>query len=82
MPKAAFKLVQMPPKKRCNSANYLAVMDALEPRFEEAFYPVHSYSELSLEARQYKSPSNEASSTEIDSLPEDQEDEDGVQKGG
>ena len=31
------------PKKRCNSADYLAVMDALEPRFLEASYPVHSY---------------------------------------
>jgi 5-methylcytosine-specific restriction enzyme B len=57
-------------------------MDALEPRFEETSYPVHSYSELSLETWQYKSPSNQASSAEIDSLPEDQEDEDGVQKGG
>ena len=57
-------------------------MDVLELRFEEVFYPVHSYSELSLEAWQYKSPSNEASSAEIDSLPEDQEDENGVQKGG
>ena len=57
-------------------------MDALELLYEEPSYPVYSYSELSLEAWQYKSPSNEASSTEIDSLPEDQEDEDGVQKGG
>ena len=26
------------PQKRCNSADYLAVMDALEPRFEEPSY--------------------------------------------
>jgi 5-methylcytosine-specific restriction protein B len=31
------------PKRRCNSADYLAVMDVLEPRFQEASYPVHSY---------------------------------------
>jgi hypothetical protein len=70
------------PQKRCNSADYLAVMDAFELRFEEVSYPVHSYSELSLEAWQYKSLSKEASSAEIDSLPEYQEDEDGVQEGG
>lgn len=39
------------PKRRCNSADYLAVMDVLEPRFQEASsYPAHSYPELSLEA--------------------------------
>jgi 5-methylcytosine-specific restriction protein B len=45
------------PKKRCNSTDYLAVMEALEPRFKEASYPAHSYPELSLEAWQYKDPS-------------------------
>ncbi len=44
------------PKKRCNSADYLAVMDTLEPRFQEVSYPVHSYPELSLEAWLYKDP--------------------------
>ena len=52
------------PKKRCNSADYLAVMDALEPRFQEASYPVHSYPELSLEAWVYKDPTGETTTTE------------------
>lgn len=47
------------PKKRCNSADYLAVIDVLEPRFQEASYPVHSYPELSLEAWLYKDPGDE-----------------------
>ena len=47
------------PKRRCSSADYLAVMDALEPRFQEASFPVHSYPELSLEAWQYKDPTSE-----------------------
>jgi len=44
------------PKRRCNAADYLAVMDSLEPRFQEATYPAHSYPELSLEAWLYKDP--------------------------
>lgn len=52
------------PKKRCNSADYLAVMDALEPRFQEVTYPVHSYPELSLEAWLYKDPTSESSSVD------------------
>lgn len=52
------------PKKRCNSADYLAVMDALEPRFKEASYPVHSYPELSLEAWVYKAPASETATLE------------------
>jgi 5-methylcytosine-specific restriction protein B len=47
------------PKKRCNSTDYLTVMDVLEPRFQEASYPVHSYPELSLEAWVYKDPTDE-----------------------
>lgn len=47
------------PKRRCNSGDYLAVMDVLEPRFQEASYPVHSYPELSLEAWLYKDPTDE-----------------------
>jgi 5-methylcytosine-specific restriction protein B len=47
------------PKRRCNSADYLAVMDVLEPRFQEASYPAHSYPELSLEAWLYKDPTDE-----------------------
>jgi 5-methylcytosine-specific restriction protein B len=46
------------PKRRCNSADYLAVMDVLEPRFQESSYPVHSYPELSLEAWLYKDPTD------------------------
>ncbi len=42
------------PKRRCNSADYLGAMDVLEPRFQEATYPVHSYPELSLESWLYK----------------------------
>ncbi len=49
------------PKKRCSASDYLAAMDALEPRFQEATYPVHSYPELSLEAWLYRDP---ASTTE------------------
>lgn len=49
------------PKRRCNSADYLAVMDVLEPRFQETSYPVHSYPELSLEAWLYKDPTDEKS---------------------
>lgn len=48
------------PRRRCSSADYLAVMDALEPRFQEASYPVHSYPELSLEAWLYKDPTGAA----------------------
>jgi len=50
------------PKKRCNSADYLAAMDVLEPRFREASYPVHSYPDLSVEAWSYKDPTTETSS--------------------
>jgi 5-methylcytosine-specific restriction protein B len=61
------------PKKRCNSADYLAVMDALEPRFQQASYPVHSYPDLSLEAWQYKDP------TGATSLMESEQDADELQ---
>jgi 5-methylcytosine-specific restriction protein B len=54
------------PKRRCNSADYLAVMDVLEPRFQEAAYPVHSYPELSLEAWLYKDPNDEKISVNED----------------
>lgn len=48
------------PKRRCNSADYLSLLSTLEPRFEEASYPVHSYPELSLEAWLYNDPAEEA----------------------
>lgn len=38
------------PKGRCNARDYLAVLDALETRFQEDAYPVHSFPELSLVA--------------------------------
>ena len=58
------------PKKRCNSEDYLAVMDTLEPRFLEASYPVHSYPELSLEAWLYKSPAGETGASDGDAAHE------------
>lgn len=64
------------PKKRCNSADYLAVMDALEPRFQEESYTVHSYPELSLEAWMYKAPASETGN--LDVFLEDDEDADEV----
>ncbi|MCL4552294.1 MAG: AAA family ATPase [Candidatus Marsarchaeota archaeon] len=42
------------PKNRCNATDYLDAMDALETRFEEENYPVHSFPELSLEAWLHK----------------------------
>lgn len=62
------------PRRRCNAADYLDVMDALEPRFQEASYPVHSYPELSLEARVYKDPASETASP--DALTDDDSDDD------
>ncbi len=38
------------PKNRCNASDYLALLDALEARFQETSYPVHSFPELSLAA--------------------------------
>lgn len=49
------------PKKRCNAIDYLTIMDALELRFQETTYPVHSYPELSLEAWRYKDPTEDKS---------------------
>lgn len=42
------------PKGRCNASDYLTVLDALEARFQEEAYPVHSFPELSLAAWLYK----------------------------
>ncbi|MDO8720699.1 MAG: AAA family ATPase [Syntrophales bacterium] len=42
------------PQKHCAGTDYLTVMDALEVRFQEEAYPVHSYPELSLAAWLYK----------------------------
>jgi 5-methylcytosine-specific restriction protein B len=42
------------PKGRCNATDYLTVLDALEARFQEEAYPVHSFPELSLAAWLFK----------------------------
>ena len=47
------------PKRRCNASDYLAVTDALELRFQEASYPVHSYPDLSLKSWRYKPATGE-----------------------
>jgi 5-methylcytosine-specific restriction enzyme B len=44
------------PKKRCNAADYLEVMDTLVSKFEDEAYPVHSFPELSLAAWTRKEP--------------------------
>ncbi len=64
------------PKQRCNSADYLAVMDVLKPRFQETSYPVHSYPELSLEAWLYKAPDEKASGGDKDTGDADDGDDD------
>lgn len=64
------------PKKLCNSADYLAVMDVLERRFQEASYPVHSYPELSLEAWGYKVPTSESPTPNTPSEGDDDTDAD------
>lgn len=38
------------PKKYCNANDYLTVLDALEVRFQEDAYPLHSFPDLSLAA--------------------------------
>lgn len=42
------------PKRRCNANDYLTVLDAIEARFQEEAYPVHSFPELSLASWLYK----------------------------
>lgn len=66
------------PKNRCNSADYLAVMDVLEPRFQEATYSVHSYPELSLEAWLYKDTADDKSPAGK-AVVSDTDDEDNVE---
>lgn len=68
------------PKRRCNSADYLSVMDILELRFQEASYPVHSYPELSQEAWVYKSPTDEKALVGEDDVidADDEEDDAGI----
>lgn len=54
--KLLIKVSRHGPKGRCNSADYLALMNVLERDFQEPSYPVHSYPELSLEAWRYIDP--------------------------
>ncbi len=42
------------PKSFCNATEYLGLIEALEARFKEDAYPVHSFPELSLAAWQFK----------------------------
>ncbi|AKJ63949.1 McrB family protein [Kiritimatiella glycovorans] len=42
------------PIGRCNTNDYLAVLDTLKTRFQEEAYPVHSFPELSLAAWLFK----------------------------
>jgi 5-methylcytosine-specific restriction protein B len=53
-------------------------MEALEPRFQEASYPVHSYPELSLEAWVFKDPTSETTTT--DAVADDANAEEGAQE--
>jgi 5-methylcytosine-specific restriction protein B len=41
------------PKNRCNASDYLQLVEALQQRFEEPDFSVHSFPELSLEAWTY-----------------------------
>jgi 5-methylcytosine-specific restriction protein B len=66
------------PKRRCNASDYLTVMDVLEPRFQEASYPVHSYPELSLQAWLYKDPTEEKTAAVEDVVVDAGDDEDEV----
>jgi 5-methylcytosine-specific restriction protein B len=68
------------PRRRCNSADYLALMDAIEPRFREASYPVHSYPELSMEAWSYKDPTEEATTNKSAVPADDDQDSDITQE--
>ncbi|MGH6825952.1 hypothetical protein, partial [Methyloceanibacter sp.] len=58
------------PKKLCNSADYLEVMDTLYARFQEDSYPVASYPEVSLESWHYAEPKQNAAKEEDESEDE------------
>ena len=65
------------PKGRCNAINYLEVLDALEARFQEDAYPVHSFPELSLAAWLYKDSGTSAHPYATDQDTQDFETDDG-----
>ena len=52
--KLKIEIGQNGPKGRCNSSDYLSLLDILETRFKEEAFPVHSFPELSLAAWLYK----------------------------
>jgi len=54
--KLTIKIGKNGAKGRCNSDDYLTLLDTLKTRFLEDGYPVHSFPELSLAAWQYKKP--------------------------
>ncbi|MBO9539714.1 AAA family ATPase [bacterium] len=64
------------PKGLCNATDYLAIMDALIPRFQEPSYPAHSFPELSLSAWHYKDPSATTPSQPSTDPTDESEDED------
>ena len=57
------------PKQRCSAADYLQLIDALNQRFEEPDFSVHSFPELSLEAWTYTGsvpdPAGDASDDDV-----------------
>ena len=52
------------PNKRCNSRDYLELMERIEARFQEDSYPVHTFPELSLAAYKYQPTNSEKSSNQ------------------
>ncbi|MGD9506019.1 MAG: AAA family ATPase, partial [Syntrophobacteraceae bacterium] len=58
------------PKGRCSANDYLAVLDALEARFQEDAYPVHSFPELSLAAWHFDYGGTSAPPDPTDSDPQ------------
>ena len=62
--KLKIKISKYGPKGRCNSNDYLGLVENLEIRFLEDTYPVHSFPELSLAAYNYK-PKNSDEMSEL-----------------
>ncbi len=62
--KLKIKISKYGPKGRCNSNDYLGLVENLEIRFLEDTYPVHSFPELSLAAYHYK-PKNSDEMSEL-----------------
>jgi len=52
------------PKRCCNADDYLAVLDALQARFQEDSCPVHSFPELSLAAYEEEGESADPAATD------------------